>query len=179
MKKLYFLFSVLAAGDTRLFLIINRHCRCFILDAVMSKITHLGGAFFTLFICWFLIFFNIHMSRSAALEALLALCLSQTAVQILKRKIARLRPYLVFKNIHVQKPLLDFSFPSGHTTAGYVLAMSFSYNCPVLFYPLMGLASLIGFSRTYLGFHYPLDVVMGAVIGIGTSYVVHHIMFIL
>ncbi|NLO88770.1 MAG: phosphatase PAP2 family protein, partial [Clostridia bacterium] len=66
------------------------------------------------------------------------------------------------------------SFPSGHTTAGYVLAMSFSYNYPALFYPLIGLASLIGFSRTYLGFHYPLDVVTGAAIGVGTAYIVHH-----
>lgn len=34
-----------------------------------------------------------------------------------------------------------------------------------LIYPLIAFAALIGFSRMYIGVHYPLDVVFGAIIG--------------
>jgi len=174
LKALFFIFSALAAGDSRLFLLINKRCRCSVLDNVMPKVTHLGGAFFTLFTCLFLLFFDFRATRAAALEALIALSLSQAVVQLLKRKVCRRRPYLVFQNIPIDRPLFDFSFPSGHTTAGYALALAFSLNYPALFLPLVSLATLVGFSRTYLGFHYPLDVLMGAVVGGCTAFTVHH-----
>lgn len=168
------LISVLSAGDTWLFQRIIQKCRCAILDVAMSKVTHLGSAFFTIFLCMFLIASNFRNLRLPALQAFVALSLSQFLVQVLKRKIARPRPYFTFKNINVKRPLLDCSFPSGHTTAGYALAVMFALDFPFLSLPLFSLATLVGFSRTYLGFHYPLDVVMGAVVGGGTAYTVHH-----
>jgi len=35
-----------------------------------------------------------------------------------------------------------------------------------LIYPLIAFASVIGFSRIYIGVHYPLDVVFGAIVGV-------------
>jgi undecaprenyl-diphosphatase len=170
------LFSLISAGDAWLFQRINQRCRCALLDAAMSKLTHLGGAFCTTFICIFLITSNIKNLRVPGVQALIALSASQIVVQVLKRKVGRQRPYLIFRNIQVRKPLFDCSFPSGHTTAGYALATMFALDFPFLSFPLLTLATLVGFSRTYLGFHYPLDVFMGAVVGGGTAFTVHHYM---
>lgn len=167
------LISVLSAGDTWLFQRIIQKCRCSLLDIAMSKLTHLGGAFFTIFVCLSLMVSDFRNMRMPAIHALMALSISQVLVQLLKRKIGRPRPYFIFSNIKVKKPLFDFSFPSGHSTAGYALAVMFSLDFPFLFLPLVTLATLIGFSRTYLGFHYPLDVAMGAVVGGGTAFTIH------
>ena len=166
--------SFLSAGDTWLFQRIVQKCRCALLDAAMSKLTHLGGAFFTVFVCLSLIITDFRQLRLPAVHAFLALAVSQVFVQLLKRKIGRPRPYFIFQNIKVKKPLFDCSFPSGHSTAGYALAVMFSLDFPFLSLPLVTLATLVGFSRTYLGFHYPLDVAMGAVVGGGTAYTIHH-----
>jgi len=167
------LVSFLSAGDIWLFQRIVQRCRCNLLDAAMSKLTHLGGCFFTVFTCVILFLSNLHHLRVAAVQALVALGVSQLFVQVLKRKVGRQRPYFIFKNIQVAKPLFDCSFPSGHTTAGYALATVLSLDFPFLSLPLVILATLVGFSRTYLGFHYPLDVVMGAVVGGSTAFTVH------
>ncbi len=166
--------SCLSAGDTWMFQKICQKCKCTILDVTMSKVTHLGGAFFTVLICLSLILSNFKNLRMPGVHAFVALGMSQMFVQFLKRKIGRQRPYFKLPNIQVKKPLFDCSFPSGHTTAGYALAVMFSLDFPFLSLPLVTLATLIGFSRTYLGFHYPLDVAMGAVVGGGTAFTIHH-----
>ena len=166
--------SLISAGDTWLFQRIVQKTRCALLDVAMSKVTHLGGAFFTIFLCISLMLSDFRNLRIPAIHAFIALSVSQIFVQVLKRITGRPRPYLIFKNIKVSKPLFDCSFPSGHTTAGYALAIMFSLDFPVLSLPLVGLATLIGFSRTYLGFHYPLDVAMGAFVGGGTAFTIHH-----
>lgn len=50
------------------------------------------------------------------------------------------------------------SFPSGHTANAFMLATMLSVALPRLTLALFSGASLVGFSRIYLGVHYPLDV---------------------
>ena len=57
------------------------------------------------------------------------------------------------------------SFPSGHTMVGFAISFSvgsYSFGSAILFYTI---ASLIAFSRVYVGLHYPLDVICGIVLG--------------
>jgi membrane-associated phospholipid phosphatase len=86
----------------------------------------------------------------------------------------RPRPYEVMANTVLrQQPAHGTSFPSSHTavTLAVVIAL-----VPFLARPLaavgIGYAVLIGWSRVYLGVHYPLDVLAGAGIGMAVGGVI-------
>ncbi len=61
------------------------------------------------------------------------------------------------------------AFPSGHAATSFACATVLSFFVPwaaPLFYAL---ALAIGYSRVYVGVHWPLDVVGGAVLGVVTA----------
>ena len=57
------------------------------------------------------------------------------------------------------------SFPSGHATTSFAAAAAVAVLVPRLRVPALSLAALVGFSRIYLGVHYTIDVLCGAVLG--------------
>jgi undecaprenyl-diphosphatase len=61
------------------------------------------------------------------------------------------------------------SFPSGHTATAFAGAMMLSYLVPRAAPAFFTLAAAIAYSRLYVGVHFPLDVVGGAVIGVATA----------
>jgi len=90
---------------------------------------------------------------------------------IIKNLFARIRPYEVIDGlILLVGKAPDYSFPSGHTGSAFALAvvifmvMDRKYGIIALI-----LASLMGFSRLYVGIHYPSDVLGGVILGIVTS----------
>jgi undecaprenyl-diphosphatase len=85
----------------------------------------------------------------------------------LRELIGRPRPFMRYPTPHtlVSAPA-DPSFPSGHTTVAFACAAVLAYYEPRLAAPLFLLAIAIGFSRVYVGVHYPLDVVGGAALGL-------------
>jgi undecaprenyl-diphosphatase len=89
---------------------------------------------------------------------------------MIKLAVGRQRPPAVVLD---PKPLLDVpttsSFPSGHSATGFACAYVLSRAAPRLTIPFFLLAALIAFSRNYVGVHYPLDVVAGALIGLAVA----------
>ena len=61
------------------------------------------------------------------------------------------------------------SFPSGHTATAFAAATVLSALVPRAAPAFYVLAAAIGYSRLYVGVHWPLDVVAGAVIGVATA----------
>jgi undecaprenyl-diphosphatase len=84
----------------------------------------------------------------------------------LKLLVGRERPPAV---VLEPEPLLEVpttsSFPSGHAASSFACAYVLSKTVPRLAPVVYALAALIAFSRVYVGVHYPLDVLAGAVLG--------------
>jgi membrane-associated phospholipid phosphatase len=58
------------------------------------------------------------------------------------------------------------SFPSGHAMSAFAVASAIAVLSPRLRWPVLAVAGVIAFSRVYLGVHFWLDVLVGAVLGI-------------
>jgi undecaprenyl-diphosphatase len=61
------------------------------------------------------------------------------------------------------------AFPSGHTAVAFAGATVLSALVPRAAPAFYVLAAAIGYSRLYLGVHWPLDVIAGAVLGVATA----------
>ncbi len=82
----------------------------------------------------------------------------------------RKRPFIdVVRALVVGKKPGSWSFPSGHTTASFACAWVLSTVWPRKAPLFFALAGTIGFSRVYVGAHYPGDVTIGAFAGMGLS----------
>lgn len=60
----------------------------------------------------------------------------------------------------------DGSFPSKHAMSAFVIGMSVWYIRPALGLVVLTMAGITGLSRIMVGVHYPLDIVVGAMLGI-------------
>ena len=82
----------------------------------------------------------------------------------------RPRPYLVEPEPPPLMPAtLDLSFPSGHASTSFAAAAMLTWFVPRGAPILFALAALVAASRVYVGVHYPLDVIVGAVLGLGVT----------
>jgi len=92
---------------------------------------------------------------------------------LLKLALSRDRPPLAEPEPAPLVPLpATHSFPSGHATVAFACATVLALAVPRLRWPLFALAALIGFSRVYVGVHYPSDVLGGALLGVGLGLLV-------
>lgn len=108
----------------------------------------------------------------------LSLLLTFGVTEGLKFSVRRPRPYLGHPDDLVPlKTVRGFSFPSGHTSLSFATATSLCLNYPrwYVVLPAALWASGVGFSRLYLGVHYPSDVLVGALVGIGSALAAHWI----
>ncbi len=91
----------------------------------------------------------------------------------LKFAVHRTRPYTAYPDLIYKKGNGgSLSFPSGHTTLAFATATSLSLAFPrwYVIAPAYTYAIAVGYSRMYLGMHYPSDVFVGALIGIAASF---------
>lgn len=90
----------------------------------------------------------------------------------LKYSINRDRPFLTYPDIKNKVYEGSPSFPSGHTSSAFATATSLSLNFPkwYVIVPSYLWAGTVGYSRMYLGVHYPGDVLGGIITGAGSAF---------
>lgn len=100
--------------------------------------------------------------------------------QFLKMTFCINRPWLMSNKINPAPDALPeakgYSFPSGHTAGATSvwggLAVKL-WDKKITRYTLIALVLLVGFSRNYLGVHYPQDVIVSLVVGITILFVLN------
>jgi len=93
----------------------------------------------------------------------------------MKYAFKRSRPYLVTPGLTKVSGGSGPSFPSGHTSVAFATATSLTLAFPKWYVavPAYMWAASVGYSRMYLGVHYPTDVLAGAVIGAGSAWLMY------
>ena len=158
--------------DGEILLQIQQHLRTDMLTPFMKIVTFLGNGGWFWILCA-VVLLAVPKTRKTGYAAVLSLIFGVIVTNLLlKNIVARPRP---FAEIEALIPLIakptDFSFPSGHTTASFAVALVMLRMLPKkIGIPAVVLAALVAFSRLYLGVHYPTDVLTGFVVAlVGSS----------
>jgi membrane-associated phospholipid phosphatase len=164
-----FIFSFFA-GKASSFILLNEY-HSYWLNFFFLNYTYLGDGLAA--VCLVLLFFFIARRKKVGLALLSSFILSGLVAQILKNIFHAPRPVTFFGGsqhsffINGIKLACTNSFPSGHTATAFAIATVLvmtsrnrKWQLPVLLYAL-----LVGFSRIYLGQHFLMDVVVGALVG--------------
>jgi undecaprenyl-diphosphatase len=142
-----------------------------VLDRVIPWVTHLGSH---VAVVVFIILSWILTKKRRVLRRLALLYGIQSGILYgLKFLIQRQRPlYFLEMASKLSKgpgEILDPSFPSGHAVYAFMMATVLATWVPryrVIFYIAAG---FIGWTRIYLGVHFPTDVVVGGLLGYGIT----------
>lgn len=137
-----------------------------LLDAFFVMYTHLGD----LAQIWFFIMIVTALkkeTRPIALMAFIALIVEVLTVDIsLKPIFMRARPFETYPHDILIGIPHGSSFPSGHSGSSFAVAGVYLFTKHRMRFIILGLATLMAFSRLYLFVHYPSDVLVGAAIGL-------------
>jgi len=104
-------------------------------------------------------------NRKAVIYAVLATLIALFVNQIIGHIYFRPRPFSAHIVTLLLDKSLDPSFPSDHATGGFALALTILWKNRKFGWGMLIMAVLLGFSRVYVGTHYPLDIVGGATTG--------------
>lgn len=151
--------------DDKLFLKIFKDNRRGYFKSFMKLMSRLGDGYVWAFLYFLLYMFRIKYAILYFARAAAAVFICIFVFLYIKSFFSRMRPYKKHDKIPIMYPPDKHSFPSGHTMVGFAISFSvgsYSFGSAILFYTI---ASLIAFSRVYVGLHYPLDVICGIVLG--------------
>ena len=147
---------------------IQQFLRVEVLNPVVKGFTTLGNVGLIWIVLSLLLLWK-PSTRKAGITSLCAMILGLLVTNLcLKHLFMRPRPYEVMELL---VPLVTSSdpnsFPSGHTCAAFAAGIAWAKTLPKRWMCIVAVvqAVLMGFSRLYVGVHYPSDVIAGALIG--------------
>jgi undecaprenyl-diphosphatase len=141
------------------------------LDHALPWLTYLGSHF--ALILFIILGWIITKQRKVLRRLILLYAIQSAVIYGFKFLIRRQRPFLFLEMASKLSKgpgeILDPSFPSAHAAFSFMMATLLSQWFPryrIFFYIVAG---FIGWTRIYLGLHYPTDVIAGALLGYGIT----------
>jgi undecaprenyl-diphosphatase len=127
------------------------------------------------FVALFILVILLFRKRNLFIEAVVSIVITLFINFMAKLFYFKPRPFMERRVAVLTPSKLDSTFPSKHTI------LTFAFSTIVLFYQrilgsiMMGFSILTGFSRIWVGHHYPSDIAGSAVLGSFTSIIIHKI----
>jgi undecaprenyl-diphosphatase len=111
-------------------------------------------------------------------ESILPLLLTSSLTElVIKPYFRRKRPFIaIIQAIVIGRKPGTWSFPSGHAAAAFAGAWLLNHQRPRLSLLRYFVASMVAFSRIYLGDHYPGDVATGSLFGLLSAEFFHRLL---
>jgi undecaprenyl-diphosphatase len=123
---------------------------------------------------------RLHGLRFVLLAIVSVVVADAISSYVFKNAFLRTRPCVALEGVRLLVGCTNSpSFPSNHAVNASVLATLVALYMARLWLPAMALALLVGYSRIYIGVHYPFDVLVGGVLGIVVALVFSGIMNVL
>ena len=107
-------------------------------------------------------------NRKAAILGVMIMLIALGINHIIGFIYFRPRPYTLHAAHLLVNPSIDPSFPSDHATFSLALALPILVVNKYFGRVMIGISLLLCFARVYVGLHYPLDIVGGAIIAYAT-----------
>ncbi|HHS14358.1 MAG TPA: phosphatase PAP2 family protein [bacterium] len=161
--------------DTALFLFFNKTLANGFFDVIMPFITESDHWRIPIaLIVLGLLIFGGRKGRWVVLLVIIIITLSdQLSSHVVKPWIGRTRPCFVVEDVRqLIRQSRSFSFPSSHAANMSAMAFLFSWKYPKGTWIFIAIALTVGYSRIYVGVHYPFDVVFGFMLGSACAAVV-------
>jgi len=114
--------------------------------------------------------------RVKSLTIIGSLIIADGTTYIIKNIVKRNRPFVTYPREIIKYSMAGgYSFPSGHTTDAFSLATSLTLNFKqwYVIVPAYLWGGSVGYSRLYLGAHYPSDVFGGAIVGSTSAFITY------
>lgn len=128
------------------------------------------GADYLIFLCFLVTIYLAVKKNVAEKKALLLILLSFGVGFVLVKTIGALiyepRPYVTYNLTALSSFAPNDSFPSDHITIMTILASAYSYYKSKYTVFFIVALIIIGFSRIYVGVHYPGDILGGIIFGL-------------
>ena len=152
--------------DTQVFMLLNMRGYPGWLDRFMWLITQLGNMLAAFIFAFPLFILNY---RRLAIEVIFGTLTLWLLVEMIKTLSDRERPFFTLEKTRIigRREKGD-SFPSGHTTQIFFMAVLLIHGFRMgagESIAVYAVAALVGFTRIYVGAHYPRDVIAGMVLG--------------
>lgn len=168
--------------DTELLLYINQ-CNNALLDGVMVKFSDTLTWLLLLLVVVFVVLRDRPVKEALCILLGIGLCVllaDQISSSLIKPWVARFRPThdpeIMFMVRHITGRGGLYGFVSSHAANTFAIAtfLSLVFRHLPTTVSLLVWASIVGFSRIYLGVHYPLDVLCGGALGVAVGLVVYY-----
>ncbi|CCH48058.1 phosphatase PAP2 family protein [Pseudodesulfovibrio piezophilus] len=174
------MFFLTPSFDLHLFVLINQHLRCGLFDGIMPILSSMTVLIIILAII--LAFLAVWGGKKNVLLFLIliaAVGVSDFSTNLVKKQVNRVRPYNSIAETHYREDgewrqrapefsrtkITGRSYPSAHAANTMCLALLTIVFWPaVKKWPLL-LPAAVGYSRIYLGKHYPTDILAGWLMG--------------